>query len=87
MMMMFTEGFTTPENVEVYCSRTQLSRSAAKSKCCWSIWQRKGPGTKSISVIAKVARYKIISVAFSFTDMRPELIPIPGFVPAQFCTV
>ena len=24
------------------------------------IWQQKGPGEKSISVIAKVARYKII---------------------------
>ena len=34
-------------------------RSTAKSKCCCSIWQRKGPGTKSISVIAKVAWYKI----------------------------
>ena len=30
---------------------------------------------------------KSISVAYSFTDMRPELIPIAGFVPPQFCTV
>ena len=31
----------------------------AKSKCCCSIWKRKGPGTKSISVIAKGSWYKI----------------------------
>ena len=33
--------------------------STAKSRYLSSIWQRKGPGTKSISVIAKVAWYKI----------------------------
>ena len=33
--------------------------ATAKSKCCCSIQKRKGPGTKSISVIAKVAWCKI----------------------------
>ena len=42
-------------------SRTQMNiktfwgQSTPKSMCCCSIWQRKGPGTKSISVIAIVA--------------------------------
>jgi hypothetical protein len=35
------------------------SHTMAKSKCCCSIWQRKGPGTKSISAVAKVAWYNI----------------------------
>ena len=47
----------------VACTASVIFRrilmSTAKSKCCCSIWQRKGPGTKSISVIAKCAWYKI----------------------------
>ena len=27
------------------------------------------------------------TVAYSFTEIKSELIPIIGFVPAQFCTV
>ena len=39
--------------------RSESVGSTAKSKCCCLIWQRKGTGTKSISVIAKVAWNKI----------------------------
>ena len=48
----------------------------AKSKCPSSIWQRKGPGTKSISVIAIVAWYKINFIGLQLYRNESELIPI-----------
>ena len=54
--------------------------STAKSKCPSSIWQRKGPGTKSISVIVIVAWYKINFIGSQLYRNESELIPIRGFV-------
>ena len=61
--------------------------TTAKSKCCCSIWQRKGPGTKSISVIAIVAWYKINFIGLQLYRNESELIRIPGFVPFHICRV
>ena len=52
--------------------------ATAKSKCPSSIWQRKGPGPKSILVIA---------IGLQLYRNESELIPIRRFVPPQFCTV
>ena len=75
----------------VACTASVIFRrilmSTAKSKCCCSIWQRKGPGTKSISVIAKVAWYKINFIGSQLYRKESELIRIPGFVPRNFCRV
>ena len=38
---------------------SESAQPTAKSKCPSSIWKQKGPGTKSISVVAKVAWCKI----------------------------
>ena len=61
--------------------------ATAKSKCCCSIWQRKGPGTKSISVIAIVAWNKINFIGLQLYRNESELIRIPGFVPFHICRV
>ena len=58
--------------------------NTAKSKCCCSIWQREWPGTKSISVIAKVAWYKINFIGSQLSRKESELIRIPGLVPLIF---
>ena len=63
------------------------SNSTAKSMCPNSIQQRKGPGTKSISVIAKVAWYKINFIGSQLSRKESELIRIPGFVPCNVCRV
>ena len=82
------EGHETRQELEGrYTPGFEWSLSTAKSKCCCSIWKRKGPGSKSISVIAKVAWCKINFLAYSCTEKRSELIPITGFVPPQFCAV
>ena len=52
-------NFSNSESGLVQNQFQSIQPSTAKSKCCCSIWQRKGPGTKSISVIAKGAWYKI----------------------------
>ena len=49
--------------------------------------EAKGPGTKSISVEAKVSWYKINFIGLQLYRNESELIPIRGFVPPQFCTV
>ena len=59
----------------------------AKSKCPCSSQQRKGPGTKSIAVIAKGSRYNINFTGLQLYRDKSELIRIPGFVPRNFCRV
>ena len=61
--------------------------STAKSMCPNSIQQRKGPGTKSISVIAIVAWYKINFIGLHLYRNESEPIRIPGFVPFHFFMV
>ena len=71
---------------ELYSSLQRIF-ATAKSKCCCSIWKRKGPGTKSISVIAKGAWYKNNFIGLNLYRKDSELIPITGFVPSHFCMV
>ena len=61
--------------------------STAKSKCCCSILQRKGHGSKSISVVAKGSRYNINFTVLQLYRDKSELIPITGFVPFHICRV
>ena len=70
-----------------YASLLAQVKATAKSKCCCSILQRKGHGTKSISVIAKGSWYKInFSAAPNcFTEKSAELIPITVCVPFNLC--
>ena len=48
-----------PKRENARAVRDQRLEPTAKSRCPSSIWQQNGPGTKSISVIAKGAWYKI----------------------------
>ena len=52
-----------------------------KSKCCCSIRQEKGPGTKSISVIAKGAWYKI-----NFNGLQPSRNQVRTNSDYRICT-
>ena len=45
--------------LELDATLWSIHSTTAKSKCCCSIQQRKGPGTKSIAVIQKRSWYKI----------------------------
>ena len=71
---------------EISCGKTELEHNCtisisttAKSKCPSSIWQRKGPSPKSISVIAKGVWYKINFSGLQLYRNESELIRIPGF--------
>ena len=83
-----TTAFMLPRFfVQTHIFSVSPSSSTAKSKCCCSILQRKGHGSKSISVVAKGSRYNINFTVLQLYRDKSELIPITGFVPFHICRV